>query len=497
MAFRIPYALLTDQHKTQIKTDLTLKEKTNDYARGRFAPKGKEISFYGIDQETPTYPGSGPDFLLPMYYASTLFKTPIINSRRTYYRVPPFYLKVPLRDYQQEVVNTSIHSFMRTGTAFANVFCSYGKTVVAAFFSAMFSQQYGLCTLVTYPRRIIGNSWIGTFQEKTTAKIYIVGETPGEPDPDVQVILCMDTRLKMLSPVVRQRVGHFVLDEADCFCTAGHVDGLLSTEPMFITALTATYERDDGLEVMLNLLLGPERITRISKKPFFVFQISTDFTVEPKVGPRGIIFDSVIEQLDANQERNWLIIQLVLDNLDQKILILTKHVDHARNLHQWLSYYLSFYGKTVSLLAGNIKWYDDADVIVATFSKAGRGFDEESGCRNWGGRRIGMGILAASTKKIEQPAGRFLRAEIPVIFDIVDNQKNVKDHWRLRKKWYESRNGQIYSINGRFIWSMHKDRLLAEYFASLSQPQGRPIPQPRDNVSRAHALSILAKMMQA
>lgn len=513
MAFRIPYALLSDEHKVLIKKDLSLKEKSAGYSPWKGNQKWssqsvKSIDFYLIDQEHPTYPELGPDLLIPLYYASTLFKTPIPNRRRTYPRVPPFQVKVQPRDYQVEVINISIRNFMERGTTFPNVFCSYGKTYVAAFFAAMFSQQYGLATLVTYPRRIIGNSWLGTFQEKTTAKIYVVGETQGPPDPDVQVFLCMDTRLKQLDREIRQKIGHFVLDEADCFCTVGHVEGLLSVEPMFMTALTATYERDDGFEKMLDLLVGPERIIRISKKPFFVFQIPTKFEVEPRVGPRGVIFGSIVEQLDANQERNAMIIQLVLDNLDQKILIVTKHVEHAKNLHQWLLYYLQGTGKTVSILVGNTKSYNDADVLITTFSKAGRGFDEESGCLNWGGRRIGMGILAASTKKIEQPAGRFLRAEIPVIFDIVDNQKNLKDHWRIRKNWYESRNGQIFTIDGRFVWSQHRDRMIADYFASLrfkgpedpgttTQSPSQVKAQIRDDISQASARSLASKMSLA
>ena len=508
MAFRIPYALLKDEHKTQIKKDLSLKEKSGDYnpwkgGRGKFAPSVKSIDFYTIDQDHPTYPELGPDLLIPMYYASALFKTPIPNRRRTYPRVPPFQVKVLPRDYQQEVIDISLRNFMQRGTTFCNVFCSYGKTYVAAYFAAMFSQQYGLATLVTYPRTIIGRSWLGTFKEKSTAKIYVVGETPGPPDADVQVFLCMDTRLKVLDWEIRQRIGHFVLDEADCYCTIGHVEGLLSIEPMFTTVLTATYERDDGFETMLDLLVGPERITRISKKPFFVFQIPTKFEIEPQVGPRGIVFDNVVKQLDANQERNLLIIQLVLDNLDQKILIITKHKEHARNLHQWLGHYLQFYGKTVSILIDNMKKYDDADVLVTTYSKGGRGFDEESGCHNWKKRRFGMGILGSSTKKIEQPMGRYLRSEIPVIFDIVDNQKNLKDHWKLRKTWYESRNGQIFAIDGRFIWAQHRDRMIADYSASLkgAPPEDRtsagpaqPRPQAREDVSQAHGRSLVASM---
>lgn len=501
MAFRVPYALLKDEHKARIVKDLSLKERCGDYNPwngGR--SKVKTIDFYQVDHDEPTHPEMGPDVLLPLYYASGLLKTPIPNRRKIYPKVPPFQMMFPPRDYQEEVIQLSLQNFMDRGSTFLNVFCSYGKTYVGAYFASVFAQKYGLATLVTFPRLIIGDSWKGTFQNKTNAKIYIVGETEGPPDPDVQVFLCMDTRLKRLDREIRRRIGHFILDEADCYCTVGHVEGLLSIEPMFMTALTATYDRDDGFEVMLDLMVGSDRITRISKKPFFVFQIPTQFQVEPQMGPRGVIFGSIVKQLDDNQERNLLIVQLVLDNLDQKILIITKHKEHARNLHQWLTYYLQPYGKTVSILIDTMKKYDDADVLITTYSKGGRGFDEESGCHNWKGRRFGMGILAASTKKIEQPMGRYLRSDLPVVFDIVDLQKNLKAHWSLRKKWYESRNGQVYSINGRFVWSQHCDRMMAEYLESLKElPQEKKMVEaPRERaVSRALVAGMSLSEMKA
>jgi hypothetical protein len=508
MAFRVPYILLDESQKTQIKTNLCLKEKTTQFwgqRRGQIS-KGKEINFYSVDHNPSNSPTEGPDILLPMYYAGEIFGNPIPNRRIVYSTTSPFQLNLTLRDYQEEVVNLSIQNFMRCGTAFPNVFCSYGKTIVAAFFSAMFSQKYGIATLVTFPRLTIGDSWIDAFRNHTTAKVYIIGDEPNPPDPDVQVFLCMATRLTTITPEIRQRIGHFVIDEADCYCTAGSVEGLLSVEPKFITCLTATYERDDGMEKMLDLMVGPERITRISKKPFFVFHIPTGFTVpEPKVGPRGVVFDNIVETLDATPERNALIVKLVLANLNEKILIMTKHVPHVNNLHQWLSYYLYPYGKTVSKYCGTMKQYDDADITVGTIQKVGRGFDQKGGCRNWDGRRFNVAILASSTKKIEQPAGRPLRSDYPVIFDLVDNQRNCKSHWNIRRKWYESRNGQLYTVKEGLSWAEHRDRLLNEYFQNLTENPIQSLPasshvekieQPKVSLSKQHAASILSQMIK-
>jgi len=491
MAFRVPYNVLSEEQRTKIKNDLCLKEKTAQFwnrGKGQFKG-GKEINFYGVDQD-------GPDILLPMHYAGEFFKRPIPNQHLSYSKIPPFYIKLMLRDYQQEVVNLCIKNFMKSGTAFPNVFCSYGKTIVAAFFSAMFSQSKGLATLVTFPRLTIGDSWIDAFKNHTTAKVYVIGEESSPPDPDVQVYLCMSTRLSGIEKEIRQRIGHFVIDEADCYCTSGCVDGLLAVEPMFITCLTATYERDDGMERMMDLLVGTDRITRISTKPFFVFHIPTHIDVEqPKVGPRGVIFSSIVEELDQNPERNALIVKLVLANLNEKILIMTKHVPHVNNLHEWLTYYLAPHGKTVSKYCGTMKNYDDADVTVGTIQKVGRGFDQKGGCRGWDGRRFNIAILASSTKKIEQPAGRPLRSDVPVIFDLVDDQRNCKTHWNIRKAWYLSRNGQLYTVENGICWAEHRDRLLQEYFDKLPGPLQK-IESTQETLGRQHAMSILSYMAQ-
>lgn len=467
MAFRVPHNLLTPEHKSRIVNDLCLKEKippsfySSTLGKNR---KVKTINFYHIDRVRQ-------DVLLPLYYASQLFDRPLINSRRIYHQIPSFQMKCSLYDYQEEVVDISIKNFMTYGSTFLNVFCSYGKTVVAAYLSAMLSNHRNLLTLVTFPRTMIQNSWIGTFVNLTTAKIYVVGEDSGTVEPDTQVILCMDTRLHLVPEEIRMRVGHLVIDEADRYCTIGHVEGILSIEPLFITILTATYERDDGFEQMIDLLAGREKITRISKKPFFVFQIPTKFTVEPEIGKYGIIWNSVISQLDSNTDRNIMIVQRALDNIEEKILVLTKHYPQAVNFYNWLQEYLKPKGKTVALVAGKIKKYHDADFIVGTISKLGVGFDEKEACIDWKGARINMLILTSSTKKIEQIAGRVFRASVPIIIDIVDDNSNIKTHWRLRKKWYQSRNGIVFRMTDRFCWRQIQGPIMEKYLTgSLPSP---------------------------
>lgn len=437
MSVRIPFRSLTDEQKKTIRRDLYVKERVfGQFGRGG----GNGIHFYDIDPNTN-------DVLLPMYYAGQFLRQVVPNQTREFPRVPPFRMSATLREYQKEVVKRTLDGYSTWGTTFLNVFCSYGKTIVGTYLSSMFSME-GLATMVVFPRLTIGDSWRDTFRAFTDAKIHVVGEDKSPPDDDTQVFLCMVTRLKTLDDETRRKIGHLVMDEADCFCTSNYASGLLTTQPKFITCLTATYERDDGMHKMLDLMVGPDRIVRISTKTFYVLKVRTGSTVpNPKMGPRGVIFQDVVEKLCDDDDRNDLIVDLVRENRGEKILVMTQRIGHVVLLRDRIEEMLAPFGKTVSTYFGTSKRYDDADVTVGTIQKVGRGFDQKGGCDAWDGRRFNLAILATPTKKIEQPAGRALRADIPMIVDLVDDQTNCARQWGVRRKWYTSRNGQVLDAN--------------------------------------------------
>lgn len=450
---------LDHQLKQKIVKDLHLKEQSPNYQHTKISNQ-KTIDFYTIVDNV---------LYVPYYYASQITGHNFPNKHLKYPPIERFDMidGFNLRPYQNEAITLALEDYRKRGTCFFNVFCSYGKTVVSAWLSAYTSCK-GLMTLITFPRTMIGKSWIGTFASITKAKVWVVGN--GEYKPDVQVILCMDSKLKDLPTNIRCRVGHLIIDEADNYCTVDHVHGILGIQPQYITVLTATYERDDGFHVMLDLLSGPERIVSISTKPFFVLELRTNFRPNDiKTTSRGIQYGSLVSSLDKLDDRNLLICNMVLHNLMEKIMVLTMHVPHAQYMHNILNTILSPYGKKAALLCGNVSSYDDADVIVATISKAGRGFDEKEACNKWNGKRINMVILCTSTKKIEQIAGRVFRADIPVVVDIVDNHTNLKSHYRDRKKWYESRNGIIHSIDGVSTWNTIQPYLQDKYDQALKQ----------------------------
>ena len=189
---------------------------------------------------------------LPYNYACKFFNRAHINQRRSYPRVPQWTFKdgFALFDYQEEVVQIAEDHYQKKGSAFINVFCAFGKDCGWGIFLLEIRSESWTPKSNHSSRNYFRKIMVGTFRTHTHAKIHVVGLGPGPeiiPD-DTQIIICADSRLKRIPPHVMSRVGHFVIDEADRFCTPHHVEGLLSVEPLAITILTATYERDDGME---------------------------------------------------------------------------------------------------------------------------------------------------------------------------------------------------------------------------------------------------------
>jgi len=416
--------------KNRMKKSLVLREKRQSYGQMKYSGE-KILLAYSIDNGIAS---------VPLNFATSNcpgISNPIrVNTGK-------FELKTTLRPYQKEIVPEAVAMYGNNGQCFFNVYCSYGKTVVGAYFSSLFAKTYGCRTLVVYPRLLIQDSWIGTFQNLTNAKIHVYD---GKPIPqEAQVVLCMNTKVKNMTVEERLSFSHFIVDEAHMFCTETGVPTILSIQPKFLTLLTATEDRNDGFESFLRLLVGNNVIRQISSKPFYVIKVESKISVPQEIlryTTFGLQFSSVEEYLSNCDERNRLIRTIVSSNPFEKILILVKYVEHAKHLE----HLLKMDGTDVRSIYGKIPTYEDGRVVIATYSKIGVGFDEREACTNWNGKRLNVLILASSVKSVEQFAGRVFRSEVPIVFDIVDDQKNCKEHFRLRRKWYESRNGKICQV---------------------------------------------------
>ena len=204
--------------------------------------------------------------------------------------------------------------------------------------------------------------------------------------------------------------------------------------------ITATARRTDGKEPILFSIIG-KIIYKISSKQL----ADLGFLVQPKIKFYNInkydsslktYRDDYIINIVENSERNNKIVQVVNENKELKIMILTKQVNHGRELTKKIIGAKHVYG---SLLKKNTPIFEDFlnnkfKCLVITQSKGSEGLDIPD---------LDMVINAAGNKSniaTEQSGSRSLTMikgkNTGYIIDFVDGGKYTKKHSRERIETY-------------------------------------------------------------
>lgn len=425
MAFAIARDKVDSKATALVKQMLTLTPKVANtkYTRGATV---EPITFYRLKDGV---------LHLPFLFSASLFQT-VPNKDVPFPQLEWQFLGDMLpRQVEVEALAWKQLTAHRTSTL--GLYPGFGKTVLGA----KLASRASLLTVVLIHRDILVGQWKKTFERFTNASVWCVGEKNPPPKPDV--IICMDTRWSALPKGLRDSVGFLVIDEAHAFCTPGHVDCLLSFHPKYVLAESATLERDDGLESMMYAICGTHGVFREFDGSFSAIKVNTGFKPERKQNAsQGTDWHALVNESMFCENRNRLIVELVKANLSRTILVLTSLVKHAELLNEMLV----AEGISSDSLCGSKKGYNDGKVLVGTISKIGTGFDQETFCENYSGQRFDLLILASSIKKysvLVQNVGRVFRSQSPVIFYLVDDDSIFESHWKICKKWFMSRGGEV------------------------------------------------------
>jgi hypothetical protein len=173
----------------------------------------------------------------------------------------------------------------------------------------------------------------------------------------------------------------------------------------------------------------------------------TPFVPESKTNARGQLdWNSVMESLCTNEHRNKLIIDLVKANQNNKILLLTRRVEHAKRMVSMLTEE----GIKSTIMAGSVKNALESRVIVGTVPKIGTGWDESNYFKEYSGEKVNLLILTLSIKELqtfEQVRGRVMRSDTPSVIYFVDNHPTIKKHFNGLKGWINETGGQIEEVH--------------------------------------------------
>ena len=339
-------------------------------------------------------------------------------------------IEYPLREEQRKVKSEALEQLNLTGCCILSLYTGFGKTCLSLYLAA----KLGMKTLYINNRLTIINQLIDSIKKFTNAKVQLL--FPGckkEEDVDFYVINAIN--VPKFDYDFYKDISTLIIDECHCIMAEVLSKSLMYIEPRYLIGLSATPYRTDGMDKLLDLYFGENRIVRKLFKSHKVYKIETGIKLKFEYSKFGKInWNSLLNSQAENKERNESIINLVKSIKDRIILILCKRVNQVKYLHKRLKEE----GENVESLHGNKTEYDsDCRILVGTNGKVGVGFDNI---------RLNTLILAADVEEYYiQIMGRVFRTPDtePIIYDIVDDNPILIKHWFTRENVYKDHGGVI------------------------------------------------------
>lgn len=327
---------------------------------------------------------------------------------------------------------------MRTG---------FGKTVIGTWLA---DRLPPFLVLVVYSLNICEHQWEEDFREFTNARIWKTRKDK-MPSDGFHVILASVGTMHKIPEAVMANVGILIVDEIHTFYTELRTRALLGVQPRYVIPMSATPEREDGRHVIVELLAGATYI-RVPGREFRVRQIYTGFEPAVQRDREGTtlwntLLDSLVNSPSRNNTIADVVAQLVLAE-HRKPLVLTSRVEHAEPLSKLI---LQRGVKKVTVFQGNMKTYEDADVIIGTDKKLGTAFDEKAFV-GASAHRIDAVVITYSLQSLavlQQLIGRSFRTkDVPLVVEFRDENAITEKHARKRLKFYAQAGAAVEVVGG-------------------------------------------------
>lgn len=393
-------------------------------------------NFPSNESAYPVFRISQTKIYMPRYYGITKFGQPTKNKLGNGQKIDNFVdFQGTIRPLQQETIDrVFVNGEIVNGVISLDT--GLGKTVVALKLISLIKVK----TLIIVHADFLLDQWISRIKQfLPNARIGVIKQERCEIDDTDIVIGMIQTIIKREYPKgIFESFGYLITDETHHLCSRTFSSLFYKVQPKYLTGLSATPERKDGLSKVLYWFLGPllVNIKRETDKPnvHFIFNDTQGYTEKfNKIGKVSI--PEMITDLTLKFERN----QLILDNVSRlikesrKILILSERRENC----EFFCKRLNENGISSGLYLGGMKTLDrelstNCQVIVGTYQAAGEGFDVAD---------LDTLILATPKSDVQQAVGRILRqknANEPLVIDIVDSFSIFKAQYYKRRRFYKS-----------------------------------------------------------
>ena len=409
-----------------------LGEKLHQHLTVVSTPPPKKFNFWNQDQPQMFYQekkvecftffdaGTTRYVCLPFSYYYHYLTTTLPRLPKPQHSVNELKFVGNLLPRQQAIKDESLEILQRTGSILLCLHTGFGKTI----FTLYLVSCLGMKAVVLCHRNIIIQQWLEScakYLPSLNAVEMDIAQYKKNPScwKDVDVLVCSVINVPKIPAAVFKQFGCVVVDEVHTICTNEFSKSLHYLVPSYLIGLSATPFRSDGMDTLLQLYFGPEMIVRNMRRFFNAYRLNTGFIPQQE----DTHWSSLLRSQAQDVDRNKLICKLVWYFRKRTILVLVKHKGQANKLKKWL---LKLGIDTDVFMDTMKKVNYDCNVLVATYSKGGVGFDHP---------KLDMLITGADVKEnFMQYLGRVFRRDdtVPIYVDMRDNLKVLQDHAKVR-----------------------------------------------------------------
>ena len=392
-------------------------------------PKLQQSMYQSPPKEIITYRiyGNDDSIYLPFFFAKDTLD--LQRPSRHSYRTLNSKFIGKLREKQIEVRQEAIQKLNQHGSLLLALHVGFGKSIL----SLELACKVKLRTMIVVHRILLIHQWVESIRNYCSPGTKISTFDKYEEDCDFLVINVIN--IPKLGEEQLRSFGLVIVDECHLISTEYFSKSLQHITPRYLIGLSATPYRNDGMDKIMDLYFGKERIVRKLQIEHVVYKIQTSF-VPPIVQMRNgqLDWNHIIESQSNHSLRNEMIVRLVELYPERHVLILCKRKEQGNHLVKKLQERQHH----VTRLMGNDRQFDKtARVVVATINKAGVGFSHDI---------LDTLILAADVEEYYiQYLGRITRRPDvePLIFDIIDQNPTLQRHFQTRRKVYKDIGGKI------------------------------------------------------
>lgn len=416
MSCTIHVSKINIEQKTRIIKDLTFRPISKNPSKKNFFIK-------------PVYAYSILDDIMYIPLAYSVQNLKIYPKEiDTYHRIKCPFVGT-LREEQRIVKTEAIKMLNQTHTTTLSFYCGFGKTVLGLYLAC----KIGLRTIIVVHRIILINQWKEAIESFVSGASVQVLDTKTD---SIYADFCIVNSANVSKiGYIFNSIGTVIVDECHTIATKHLSRCLHYLTPRYMIALSATPTRPDGMDKLMHAYFGKDIIFRQMYRTHTVFRVDTQIFIQNEFQYNGTVdWNSVLEKQSTNAERNNLIINIVSKYKNRTFLILCKRVAHAKELER----ILISKGEITSCITGAQNKFDqNSRIILATVSKVGCGFSHN---------KLDALLIAADVQEyFTQYLGRVFRTPTvePIVFDLVDINPILENHWVNRKDIYVSCGGKI------------------------------------------------------